>query len=77
DLAAIENTQENLKAAIACYHQALIVRQQQTYPQQWATTNNNLGTAYSDLAAIENTQENLKAAIACYHKALIVYQQQT
>ncbi|HAO10398.1 MAG TPA: hypothetical protein DCQ51_04260, partial [Planktothrix sp. UBA8407] len=76
-LAAIENTEENLKAAIACYHQALIVRQQQTYPQQWAMTNNNLGTAYWKLAAIENTEENLKAAIACYHQALIVYQQQT
>ncbi|MBE9146882.1 CHAT domain-containing protein [Planktothrix mougeotii] len=77
DLAAIENTQENLKAAIACYQQALIVRQQQTYPQDWAGTNNNLGNAYSDLAAIENTQENLKAAIACYQQALIVRQQQT
>ncbi|WP_254174772.1 CHAT domain-containing protein [Planktothrix pseudagardhii] len=77
DLAAIENTQENLKAAIACYQQALIVYQQQTYPQDWAMTNNNLGTAYRNLAAIENTQENLKAAIACYQQALIVYQQQT
>ncbi|WP_139295229.1 hypothetical protein, partial [Planktothrix tepida] len=61
-LAAIENTQENLKAAIACYQQALIVLQQQTYPQDWAMTNNNLGNAYLRLAAIENTQENLKAA---------------
>ncbi|HEY9863567.1 MAG TPA: CHAT domain-containing tetratricopeptide repeat protein, partial [Candidatus Obscuribacterales bacterium] len=77
DLAAIENTQENLTAAIACYQRALIVRQQQTYPQHWATTNNNLGSAYSDLAAIENTQENLTAAIACYQRALIVRQQQT
>ncbi len=77
DLAAIENTEENLKAAIACYHQALIVYQQQTYPQDWATTNNNLGNAYLKLAEIENTKENLKAAIACYHQALIVYQQQT
>ncbi|MBD2485137.1 CHAT domain-containing protein [Planktothrix sp. FACHB-1365] len=76
-LAAIENTEENLKAAIACYQQALIVYQQQTYPQQWAATNNNLGTAYSDLAALENPQENIKAAIACYEKALIVRQQQT
>ncbi|WRH64909.1 MAG: CHAT domain-containing tetratricopeptide repeat protein [Planktothrix sp. GU0601_MAG3] len=76
-LAAIENTEENLKAAIACYQLALIVYQQQTYPQDWAMTNNNLGNAYLRLAAIENTQENLKAAIACYQLALIVYQQQT
>ncbi len=76
-LASRENPQENLKAAIACYQNALIVRQQQIFPQGWAMTHNNLGNAYLKLADLENPQENLKAAIACYQNALIVYQQQT
>jgi len=42
------------------------------FPVQWATTQNNLGNAYSDLPTGDRA-ENLKKAIACYEAALRVY----
>ncbi|MBF2020094.1 MAG: CHAT domain-containing protein, partial [Hydrococcus sp. C42_A2020_068] len=40
-----------------------------TYPYQWATTQNNLGNAYQD----KGGSENLDRAIACYENVFIVH----
>jgi tetratricopeptide (TPR) repeat protein len=63
---------ENLKTAIAYYREALKVYTREDFPVQWATTQNNLGAAYSDLPTGDRAQ-NLKNAIACYDEALNVY----
>ncbi|MEG3983462.1 tetratricopeptide repeat protein, partial [Microcoleus sp. T3B2] len=62
----------NLEIGIACYREALIVYTPENYPEDWATTQNNLGAAYSD--RIEGVRAaNIELAIACYREALIVY----
>ncbi|MEW6200609.1 MAG: tetratricopeptide repeat protein, partial [bacterium] len=45
------------------------------YPVQYATTQNNLGTAYTYLpsATPEERAENVRKAIACYKAALEIY----
>ena len=61
----------NLEIAIAGYEICLTVFPPEEFPQEWATTQNNLGTAYSDRIAGERS-ENLERAIICYHDALKV-----
>ncbi|WP_446376233.1 CHAT domain-containing protein [Coleofasciculus sp. D1-CHI-01] len=68
------NRVQNLEAAIAHYHQALLVRTQSDFPQDWAMTQNNLGNAYSNRIGGDKA-ENLEAAIAHYDNALLVYTQ--
>ncbi|PSR17315.1 hypothetical protein C8255_13325 [filamentous cyanobacterium CCP3] len=81
--------QTSLEKAIAAYEAALQVRTRDAFPQQWAATQNNLGTAYSDAAKqplrerirgeraenLENAfvQTSLEKAIAAYQAALQVY----
>ncbi|MBK4732539.1 CHAT domain-containing protein [Oxynema sp. CENA135] len=65
------NRANNLEIAIACYRAALHVYTRDAFPQQWATTQNNLGTAYSDRIRGERG-ENLEEAIACFRAALQV-----
>src|SRR5205807_2691586 len=60
---------QNLQTAIACYQAALRVYTETDFPQDWATTQNNLGNAYSDLPTGDRGQ-NLQRAIACYQAAL-------
>ena len=62
----------NLEIGIACYTPALEVYTPENYPENWATTQNNLATAYSNrIAGV--MAENIEFAIACYREALIVY----
>ena len=61
----------NLEIRIACYTAALEVYTRKDYPEQWAVTQNNLGTAYSDRIAGVRA-ENIELAIACYTAALEV-----
>jgi hypothetical protein len=44
-------------------------------PVQYATTQNNLGTAYTDLpsATAEERAQNVRSAIECYKAALEIY----
>ncbi len=63
---------ENLKKAIAAYHEALTVYTRDAFPADYAMTQNNLGNAYSHLPTGDRA-ENLKKAIAAYHEALTVY----
>ncbi|XZO03765.1 MAG: CHAT domain-containing protein [Microcoleus sp.] len=62
----------NLEIGIACYNAALEVYKRKDYPEQWATTQNNLGNAYSNRIA-EVRAENIELAIACYTAALEFY----
>ncbi|WP_246259975.1 CHAT domain-containing tetratricopeptide repeat protein [Oxynema aestuarii] len=66
------NRANNLEIAIACYGEALQVCTRDAFPQDWATTQYNLGNAYSDRIRGERG-ENLEEAIACYRGALHVY----
>jgi len=61
-----------LQRAIECYQAALRIYTEETAPQEWATTQNNLGTAYSDLPTSDRG-ENLRRAIEYYEAALRVY----
>ncbi|OYT59712.1 tetratricopeptide repeat protein, partial [Thermoplasmatales archaeon ex4484_30] len=71
-LASVTNTKENLIKAIEAYKEALKVRTIETHPDGYATTQNNLGTAYLKLASVTNTKENLIKAIEAYKEALKV-----
>jgi hypothetical protein len=57
--------------AIELYQVALEVYTQRDFPVQWATTQNNLGLAYSALPGGDRNA-NLQQAIACYQAALEV-----
>jgi tetratricopeptide (TPR) repeat protein len=61
-----------LQRAIECYQAALRIYTEETAPQEWATTQNNLGNAYSDLPTGDQG-ENLRRAIERYEAALRVY----
>ncbi|MBM3748797.1 MAG: CHAT domain-containing protein, partial [Acidobacteria bacterium] len=63
---------ENLEGAIAAYRAALEVRTRADFPVQWATTQNNLGTALRERIRGDRA-ENLEGAIAAYRAALEVY----
>ncbi|HCI80401.1 MAG TPA: hypothetical protein DHW02_12000 [Ktedonobacter sp.] len=60
---------ENLRQAITCYDQALLVRTREAAPLDWAATQNNLGNAYAGLPTGDRG-DNLRLAIACYEQAL-------
>jgi hypothetical protein len=61
----------NLELGIAAYQQALTVMTQTAMPVEWATTMNNLATAYS-FRIRGDRAENVEAAIAAYQQALTV-----
>ncbi|MEA5514472.1 CHAT domain-containing protein [Nodularia sp. UHCC 0506] len=66
------NRANNLEIAIAGYEIVLTVFTQDRFPYEWATTQNNLGAAYSH--RIQGTKsENLELAIFCYQQALQEY----
>ncbi|MCC3625613.1 CHAT domain-containing protein, partial [Microcoleus sp. PH2017_36_ELK_O_B] len=62
---------ENIERAIECYQAALQVYTRDALPQYWATTQNNLGNAYSDRIKFVRG-ENIERAIECYQAALQV-----
>ena len=60
-----------MEAAIKAYEAALTVRTREAFPQDWATTQNNLAIAYRD--RIKGSKaDNLEAAIKAYEAALTV-----
>ncbi|MEW5719990.1 MAG: CHAT domain-containing tetratricopeptide repeat protein, partial [Chloroflexota bacterium] len=63
---------DNLEQAIAHYELALQVRTRAAFPEQWATTQNNLANAYNNCIRGERA-DNLEQAIAHYELALQVY----
>ena len=61
----------NLEQAINCYQNALKVYTQDVFPEHWASTKSNLGSAY--LYRIHSSRnENLEKSISCYKDALKV-----
>ncbi|WP_208346574.1 tetratricopeptide repeat protein, partial [Aetokthonos hydrillicola] len=62
----------NMEIAIAGYEILLTVYTRTAFPQQWATVQNNLGTAYSNRIDGDKAQ-NLEKAIAAYSQALEIY----
>jgi CHAT domain-containing protein len=60
---------DNLERAICAYRKALSVYTPQAFPQEWAMTQNNLGTAYHQRIR-EEKAENLELAIAAFLAAL-------
>ncbi|MBD2042637.1 CHAT domain-containing protein [Microcoleus sp. FACHB-672] len=66
----------NLEIAIAGYKVGLSVFTRLDYPNEWAMTQTNLGTAYSDPILAADKPQNIKSAIACHKKALQVYKRQ-
>ncbi|RAQ45874.1 hypothetical protein B9S53_06560, partial [Arthrospira sp. O9.13F] len=67
---------DNLEIAIACFEATLEVYNRSAYPDEWATTQNGLGTAYCDRIRGERAQ-NLEKAITCFESALKVYNRST
>ena len=66
----------NLEISIAAYEAALQVYTRDAFPQDWAMTQNNLGTAYGDRIQSERA-DNLERAIAAFEAALQVYTRDT
>ncbi|MEG3847653.1 tetratricopeptide repeat protein [Microcoleus sp. herbarium19] len=62
----------NLERAIASYTAALSVYTRDTFPEDWAATQNNLANAYSNRIRGERA-DNLEKAIGYYTAALSVY----
>ena len=54
----------NLELSIQAYQLVLQVRTHETFPKDWAKTQNNLGNTYSD-RLVGNRAENLELAIQC------------
>jgi len=63
---------EYMKTAIKAFEEALKVRTLERFPMDYATTLNNLGTAYGTLAEVEAKAENCKRAIKACEEALKV-----
>jgi CHAT domain-containing protein len=61
----------NLEIGICSYEQALQIYTRDAFPEQWATTQNNLAAAYSERIQGERA-DNLEWAIAVYEQALQV-----
>jgi tetratricopeptide (TPR) repeat protein len=61
----------NLSRAIACYEAALSMYTEDSFPMDWAMTQNNLGIAYKNLPSGDH-DINLNRAIACYEASLRV-----
>jgi tetratricopeptide (TPR) repeat protein len=66
------NRMLNLELGIVACHLAVNVYTHQTFPENWAVTQNNLGSAYRTRIRGEQA-ENLENAIAAYELALQVY----
>ena len=64
---------EYMKISIQACEEALKVATLDRFPMEYATTQNNLGNAYSTLAGVEAKAENCRRAIQAYEEALKVY----
>jgi len=67
--ASLGNRSENLQRAIACYTDALRVRTEADFPQDWAMTQYNLGTAYLDRWRLQANRFDLEPALSCFEAA--------
>ncbi|MEG4171473.1 MULTISPECIES: CHAT domain-containing protein [unclassified Microcoleus] len=65
------NKASNMEIAIAAYNLALTIYTREAFPVDWAMTQHNLGTTYSNRILGEKA-ENIEQAIAAYDRALTV-----
>ncbi|MBN1322741.1 MAG: CHAT domain-containing protein, partial [Methanotrichaceae archaeon] len=63
---------ENIERAINHYQEALKIRTLETFPVEWAMTQNNLAAAYSNRIKGDKA-ENIERAINHYQEALKIY----
>ncbi|NES24208.1 MAG: tetratricopeptide repeat protein, partial [Symploca sp. SIO3E6] len=63
----------NLEESIQAYQEALRYRDEEKDALKYASTQNNLGTAYWNLAQQQAPVTNLREAIAAYTEALSIY----
>ncbi len=63
---------DNTRKAVEHYSKSLKIFNENRYPVKYATTQNNLGAAYTNLpaATAEERAENVRAAIDCYRSAM-------
>jgi len=74
EIAKESNTPEKYcKKAIETYEEVLEFWTLERFPMQYATTQNNIGNAYSVLARVRDKAENSKKAIEAHREALKVY----
>ena len=76
DLSSTLKGAELLAQAVSAYRSALEVRAREQLPQDWAMTQNNLGTALRDQAdrtAGPKGAELLAQAVAAFHSCLEIY----
>ncbi len=66
------NRADNIEIAIVGYKIVLKIFTRALFPEQWANTQNKLGTAYSERIRGERV-ENLQTAIACFQQAIEEY----
>ena len=64
----------NLEIAIAGYEVGIELLKPETFPEEWAATQYNLGNAYGERTT-KDTAENIETAIKCYERALQIYNQ--
>lgn len=74
---SLGNRCEELHEAIDCYATAQRVLTESAFPQNWAMTQNNLGTVYTDLSSLKDREVNLRLAIEAFNKAARVYTELT
>lgn len=63
---------DNLEIAIAGYEVGVKLLKPETFPEEWAATQYNLGNAYAERGT-KDVAENIETAIGCYEAALKVY----
>jgi tetratricopeptide (TPR) repeat protein len=73
DLSKVLSKEENLKKAILAYEKALKMYTIETYPVEYAMTQNNLGNAFGILSEIRDKEENLIRSIQAHGEALKIY----
>ena len=59
--------------AINAYEESLRIRTVESYPIDYAMTQNNLGTAYCTLSEVRDKEKNLAKAINAYGESLKIY----
>jgi tetratricopeptide (TPR) repeat protein len=67
---------KSLQASVKAYERALTVYTKDALPQDWASTQMNLGVAYMDLGERQSGEEGMKslqASVQAYEQALTVY----
>ena len=64
--------QENIKAAIDCFEQALAIFTPEAVPYAWASIQNNLATVYKVKPGDDG--QNIRPAIVCWEKAMSIFQ---